>query len=36
MAPESEYDLVVRNAVIVDGLGPSIEGDAAVRDGLVA
>ncbi|HEY6624836.1 MAG TPA: amidohydrolase family protein [Acidimicrobiales bacterium] len=37
MASQSEYDLVVRNAVIVDGTGgPPAEGDVAVRDGLIA
>jgi N-acyl-D-aspartate/D-glutamate deacylase len=33
----SQYDLVVRSTVIVDGSGgPPIEGDVAVRDGLIA
>ena len=37
MAPEAQYDLVVRNTVIVDGSGgPPAEGDVAVRDGLIA
>ena len=37
MASQSQYDLVVRNAVIVDGTGgPPAEGDVAVRDGLIA
>jgi N-acyl-D-amino-acid deacylase len=36
MAIAAEYDLVIRNAVIVDGSGgPSIEGDVAVRDGSI-
>ncbi len=37
MAPESQYDLVVRNTVIVDGSGgPPTAGDVGVRDGLIA
>ncbi len=36
MATAAEYDLVVRNAVIVDGSGgPPIEGDVAVRNGSI-
>ena len=31
------YDLIIRNALIADGLGnPLIEGDLAVKDGRVA
>jgi N-acyl-D-amino-acid deacylase len=37
MAPEAEYQLIVRRAGIVDGSGgPMTEGDVAVRDGTLA
>ncbi len=37
MAPETDYQLIVRNATIVDGSGgPATGGDVAVRDGLLA
>ena len=37
MAQETEFELIFRNATIVDGTGgPAIEGDVAVRDGVLA
>ena len=36
MATETDYQLIFRNATIVDGTGgPVTEGDVAVRDGLL-